>query len=84
MSITATGNNPVNILVDDTATTTLVTMGAQVKPAAITMNPSGNYLFNGNGSLLAGTLTANSGSLIIANTIAIAFRLSEPGDRKRV
>jgi autotransporter-associated beta strand protein len=32
------------------------------------MNPSGTYMFNGNGSLLAGTLTANSGSLVIANT----------------
>ena len=57
-----------SVTFDDTATTTLVTMTAQVKPASITMNPSGNYVFNGNGSLLAGTLAANSGSLIIANT----------------
>jgi autotransporter-associated beta strand protein len=57
-----------SVTFDDTATTTLVTMAAQVKPASITMNPSGNYVFNGSGSLLAGTLTANSGNLVIANT----------------
>jgi autotransporter-associated beta strand protein len=57
-----------SVTFDDTASTTLVTMAAQVKPASITMNPSGTYVFNGNGSLLAGTLAANSGSVVIANT----------------
>jgi autotransporter-associated beta strand protein len=57
-----------SVTFDDTASTTLVTMATQVKPASITMNPSGTYLFNGNGSLLAGTLAANNGSLVIANT----------------
>jgi autotransporter-associated beta strand protein len=57
-----------SVTFDDTASTPLVTMAAQVKPASITMNPSGTYVLNGNGSLLAGTLAANSGSIVIANT----------------
>jgi autotransporter-associated beta strand protein len=53
---------------DDSATTKLVTMTTQVKPASMTVSSSGVYIFNGPGSLLAGTLAANGGDIHIANT----------------
>jgi autotransporter-associated beta strand protein len=53
---------------DDTATTNLVTISTQVKPASITVNSTNTYVLNGSGSLLAGTLVANSGTFTIANT----------------
>jgi fibronectin-binding autotransporter adhesin len=53
---------------DDSATTKLVTMTTQVKPASMTVSSSEVYIFNGPGSLLAGTLAATSGDIHIANT----------------
>jgi autotransporter-associated beta strand protein len=54
---------------DDTASTTLVTMAPQImKPASMTNNSTSAYVLNGSGSLLAGSLVANSGSFVIANT----------------
>jgi autotransporter-associated beta strand protein len=57
-----------SVTFDDSATTTLVTMAAQVKPASITNNGTSTYTLNGSGSLLAGSLVANSGTFTIANT----------------
>jgi autotransporter-associated beta strand protein len=53
---------------DDSATTMQVTMAAQVKPASVTNNGTSTYVLNGSGSLLAGSLVANSGTFTIANT----------------
>jgi autotransporter-associated beta strand protein len=53
---------------DDTATTTLVKMATVVKPASMTNNSTSTYVLNGSGSLLAGSLVANSGTFTIANT----------------
>jgi autotransporter-associated beta strand protein len=54
---------------DDTASTTLVTLMSQaMKPASMTNNSTSTYVLNGSGSLLAGSLVANSGTFTIANT----------------
>jgi autotransporter-associated beta strand protein len=57
-----------SVTFDDSATTTTVTMAAQVRPGFMTNNSSATYVLNGSGSLRSGTLVANSGTFTFANS----------------
>jgi autotransporter-associated beta strand protein len=53
---------------DDSSVTNLVRIDGLVKPAAMTNDSTGVCTLYGSGNLLAGTLVANSGTFVFANT----------------
>jgi autotransporter-associated beta strand protein len=57
-----------SVTFDNSGLTNLVTLVSVIKPAGMTNNATGSYILNGTGSLLAGTLAANSGTTVFANT----------------
>jgi autotransporter-associated beta strand protein len=59
-----------SVTFDDSGLTNLVTVVNAIRPAGMTNNASGSYILNGTGSLLVGTLAANSGTTVFANTNA--------------
>jgi autotransporter-associated beta strand protein len=57
-----------SVTFDDSSVTNLVRIDGLVKPAAMTNDSTGVCTLYGSGNLLAGTLVANSGNFVLANT----------------
>jgi autotransporter-associated beta strand protein len=57
-----------SVTFDDSSVTNLVRIDDLVKPAAMTNDSTGVCTLYGSGNLLAGTLVANSGTFVLANT----------------